>query len=378
MRMENGDGEPERTKGGSIYNPVFSWRDYRERMKKKNMVLPDELYEAQFYSRDKEKVICRLCAHNCPVKTGRAGRCGVRKNIDGRLYSLVYGELVAEHVDPIEKKPLFHILPGSMSLSISTMGCNFTCTHCQNSSISQVQHLSARDLQGRKAGPEEVVAAAVQRNCKSISYTYVEPTVFYEFAYDCAVLARRGNLKNVFVSNGYMGREAVLHIAPYLDAINIDIKSFSDDFYKKICGARLQPVLDCVRLLKELGVWVEVTTLIIPGLNDSDEELAGIAAFLAELDAAIPWHISAFYPTYKMADRQPTSHAALVRAGKLGREAGLHFVYEGNAPGGGGENTYCPGCGKTVIERYGFSVVGNNLVQGQCPHCAASVPGLWL
>ena len=343
------------------------------------MALPDKLHEAQFYnSRDKGKVICRLCAHICPITPGGTGRCGVRKNIDGKLYSLVYGELVAEHVDPIEKKPLFHVLPGSMSLSISTMGCNFICTHCQNNSISQVQHLSARDLEGRKASPEEVVAMAVRRSCRSISYTYVEPTVFYEFAYDCAVLARRENIKNVFVSNGYMSREAALHIAPYLDAINIDIKSFSDDFYKKICGARLQPVLDCVRLFKELGVWLEVTTLIIPGLNDSDEELAGIASFLAELDRVIPWHVSAFYPTYKMTDRQPTSPAALVRAGKLGREAGLQFVYEGNAPGGGGENTYCQGCGKTAIERYGFSVVRNDLVQGQCPRCAASVPGVWL
>ncbi|MFN2352941.1 MAG: AmmeMemoRadiSam system radical SAM enzyme [Desulfopila sp.] len=343
------------------------------------MILPDELHEAQFYScsRDKGKVICRLCAHNCPIAPGGTGRCGVRKNIDGKLYSLVYGELVAEHVDPIEKKPLFHFLPGSMSLSISTMGCNFICTHCQNSSISQVQHLSSRDLEGRKAGPEEVVAMAARRSCRSISYTYVEPTVFYEFAYDCAVDARRKNIKNIFVSNGYMGEEAALHIAPYLDAINIDVKSFSDDFYTKICGARLQPVLDCVRLFKKLGVWVEVTTLIIPGLNDSDEEVAKIASFLAELDRAIPWHISAFYPTYKMTDRQPTSPAALVRAGELGREAGLQFVYEGNAPGGGGENTYCPGCGKTVIERYGFSVVRNDLVQGQCPHCKDSLPGVW-
>lgn len=341
------------------------------------MLQPDALHEARFYSRDKGKVICGLCAHNCPITKGKTGRCGVRKNIDGTLYSLVYGELVAEHLDPIEKKPLFHVLPGSMSLSISTMGCNFFCTHCQNNSISQVQHLCAGELKGRKADPEEVVAMAVRGHCRSISYTYVEPTVFYEFAYDCAVLARRNNIKNIFVSNGYMSEEAAVHIAPYLDAINIDVKSFSDDFYTKICGARLQPVLDCVRQLKQLGVWVEVTTLIIPGLNDSDEEVAMIASFLAELDTAIPWHVSAFYPTYKMVNRQPTSRAVLSRAGELGRAAGLRFVYEGNAAGGGGENTYCSGCGKTVIERYGFAVVGNVLAQGQCPHCRDSVPGVW-
>ena len=200
-------------------------------------------------------------------------------------------ELVAEHVDPIEKKPLFHVLPGSLSMSISTMGCNLKCRHCQNHSISQVLGFSAAELRGRKASAAQVVDSAKKNGCQSVSYTYVEPTVFYEFAYDCARLATENNIKNVFVSNGYLSSQASKDISPYLDAINIDVKSFSDDFYKKICGARLQPVLDNVKLMKELGVWVEVTTLVIPGLNDSDEELSGLASFLAALDPTIPWHV---------------------------------------------------------------------------------------
>lgn len=336
------------------------------------------LHEASHYIQDKGEIHCTLCAHNCRIKQGRVGRCGVRQNIEGTLYTLVYGELVAEHIDPIEKKPLFHILPGSLSLSISTMGCNFKCHHCQNHSISQVLGLPASELQGRKVTPAQIVENAKNNSCQSISYTYVEPTVFYEFAYDCARLATEHDLKNVFVSNGYLGEQAGRDISPFLDAINIDVKSFNDDFYKKVCGARLQPVLDNVRLMKELGVWVEVTTLVIPGLNDSDEELSRLATFLAKVDPKIPWHVSAFYPTYKMTDRPSTPPSTLARAGKIGRDAGLLFVYEGNSPGRGGENTLCPSCGEAVIERYGFSIRRNRLVEGSCPVCKTSLPGIWV
>ncbi len=301
----------------------------------------------------------------------------MRSNVEGELYSLVYGELVAEHVDPIEKKPLFHILPGSSSLSISTMGCNFHCRHCQNNSISQVSGLSKSELIGRKTTPEKIIENANKYGCSTISYTYVEPTVFFEFAYDCACRAANQGIKNIFVSNGYLSEKAARKIGPCLDAINIDIKAFSEDFYKKICGARLEPVLNSVRLMKELGVWVEVTTLIIPGLNDSDEELKKIASFLFSVDPSIPWHVTAFHPMYKMTDRGPTPLASLKRARHIGLDAGLLFVYEGNKPGGGGENTFCPSCQATVVERYGFSIRANKLVDGTCPKCGSSIPGIW-
>ena len=307
----------------------------------------------------------------------RRGRCGVRQHLDDALYTLVYGELVAEHIDPIEKKPLFHVLPGSLSLSIATLGCNFTCKHCQNNTISQAVQLAPDELGGRKSSPEEIVANALRQGCGSISYTYVEPTVFYEFAYDISVLAKKEQIKNVFVSNGYLGEEAIRKIAPYLDAINIDVKSFRDQFYKEICGARLQPVLDAVRLFKELGVWVEVTTLIIPGTNDSDGELSDIASFLVEVDPVIPWHVSAFYPSYKMTEHHATPQSTLARARQIGKERGLQCVYEGNVRGAGGENSYCLSCGALVIERYGFMVIKNRLKNGCCPDCNTHFPGIW-
>lgn len=334
--------------------------------------------EASFYQGEGDNIVCCLCAQRCRVRIGERGRCGVRENIGGRLHTLVYGELIAENIDPIEKKPLFHILPGSISLSVSTVGCNFHCHHCQNSSISQVVGYSREELRGREAAPDELVRNAGRQGCRTISYTYVEPTVFYEFAYDCAVEAKAKGIKNVFVSNGYLSKEAARKIAPYLDAINIDVKSFNDHFYNKICGAKLKPVLDCVSLMKELGVWVEITTLVIPGHNDSDRELREIASFIASVDPNIPWHVTAFHPMYKMIDRTPTPLSSLARARELGMDAGLPYVYEGNVPGAGGENTICPGCGSVVIRRRGFSIQEDRLVRGVCPDCAKVLPGVWI
>jgi len=334
-------------------------------------------HEALFYRQEKEALVCELCAHGCTIKDGRRGICGVRENRGGVLYSLVYGELVAEHIDPIEKKPMFHFLPGSLSYSISTVGCNFHCLHCQNHSISQAVHMSAKEMAGSRRTPGQVVTAALSKGCLSISYTYVEPTVFFEFAYDCCTLARQRGLGNVFVSNGYMSEKATRMLAPVLSAINIDIKSFSDDFYKKVCGARLQPVLDTVRLMKELGVWVEITTLLIPGLNDSEDELRRIAAFIAGVDPAIPWHVTAFYPTYKMADRSSTPVHSLRKARQIGLDSGLHFVYEGNVPGQGGENTFCPSCQSEIIRRFSFSIRANRMVHSCCPACGTKIEGVW-
>lgn len=334
--------------------------------------------EAMFYHVEADdRVTCGLCSHRCLIKPGRRGICGVRENRSGILYSLVYGYLVAENVDPIEKKPLFHFLPGSRSYSISTVGCNFHCRHCQNYHISQFPHEHDGQVTGTLRSPEEVVGAAEATGCQSISYTYVEPTIFYEFARDCSVLAHAKGIKNIFVSNGYMTPEVVRDLAPLLDGINIDIKAFTDDFYKKVCKASLQPVLDTVSLMHELGVWVEVTTLLIPGLNDSEEELHEIARFIKGVDAAMPWHVTAFRPTYKMTDREATPAATLKKARDIGLAQGLHYVYEGNIPGHGGENTFCPSCGVEVISRYGFSIRESAMDGDRCTECGGRISGVW-
>ena len=298
--------------------------------------------EALFYDKlEEKKVLCRLCHHHCHIASGKRGLCGVRENRDGVLFSLVYGKVVAEHIDPIEKKPLFHFQPGSSSYSIATAGCNFRCEHCQNYEISQYPHTTA-DIAGQSRTPTAIVDAAEAAGCSSISHTYVEPTIFYEFAADCAQLAQRRWLKNVFVSNGYMGHEVTCVLAEVLDAINIDIKDFTEKFYKQVCKARLAPVLENVRLMHELGVWVEITTLIIPGWNDSPDELRDIARFIKGVDPGIPWHVTAFHPTYKMLDRQPTPPHLLQQAREIEYEEGLRFVYSGNIPGAGGGRHHLP------------------------------------
>jgi len=333
--------------------------------------------EASFYAKAEEgKVRCSLCAHHCLVKPGGVGICGVRRNDGGTLVSLVYGRAIAEHVDPIEKKPLFHFLPGSTSFSVATAGCNFRCRHCQNADISQLPR-DRGAIAGRELPPAEIVRLARAAGCASISYTYTEPTIFFEYAYDTAVLARAAGLKNVFVSNGYIAAEPLRAISPYLDAANIDLKSSRDEFYKTICGARLQPVLDALRLYRELGIWLEVTTLVIPGENDAEEDLAGCAGFVAkELGLEVPWHVSAFYPTYKLTNRPATQPEALRRAVRIGRAAGLRHVYEGNLPGEG-ETTVCPSCGRPVITRLGFTVTADRLRDGRCPECGTAVAGVW-
>lgn len=335
------------------------------------------MHKAMLFTSGDGYAQCGLCAHRCRIGEGQRGICRVRENRGGELYSLVYGKLAAEHIDPIEKKPLFHVFPGSLSYSIATRGCNFRCLHCQNASISQVGMDDDPGGYCTTRTPQEVVSSALASGCRTISYTYVEPTVFFEFAYDCCRLAVESNIGNIFVSNGYMTEQATRMLAPVLTAINIDIKSFRDNFYRKVCGARLKAVLDTVRLMHELGVWVELTTLLIPGKNDSREELRDIAAFIAGIDREIPWHVTAFYPTYKMLQQQRTPHETLERARDTGLAAGLHYVYEGNIPGSGGENTCCPSCRAEIISRRGFSIRKNNLVNGKCPGCSAVIAGVW-
>lgn len=333
-----------------------------------------------FFVHEDGTIECRVCAHGCRLREGKRGLCGVRVRRGDRLESLVYGRIIAEHVDPIEKKPLFHLLPGSLSYSIATYGCNFRCLHCQNASISQVNRDTPLESSGILRKPDDIVRRALDHGCRSISYTYVEPTIFYEFAYDCCTAAVERGLKNVFVSNGYMSETVARELAPVLAAINIDLKAFTDDFYRKICGARLQPVMDNIVRFHELGVWVEVTTLVIPGLNDSGEELTRIASFLASIDRSIPWHVTGYYPTYKMSGPKappPTSDCTLQMARQIGLDQGLHHVYAGNRPGSGGEDTLCPHCGSVLISRQGFRVSAMRLADGRCPGCGREIAGIW-
>lgn len=326
---------------------------------------------------EKKTVQCLLCAHQCKIKENSRGICQVRENRAGTLNSLVYGRLVSENVDPIEKKPLFHMLPGTLSYSIATVGCNFRCLHCQNYNISQYPRMHGGEVPGTSRSPEQVVTAARQHGCHSISYTYIEPTVFFEFAYETAVLAREVGIRNVFVSNGYTSPEATRKIAPYLDANNIDLKAFTDKFYHEVCGAKLAPVLETICLMRELCVWVEVTTLIIPGWNDSDRELRDIANFIKQVDPDMPWHVSRFHPAYKMTDRPATPVTTIYRARDIGLAAGLKYVYVGNMAAGMGEDTVCPTCGKAVIHRQGFQVISQNLKGAACGHCHGPIAGIF-
>jgi pyruvate formate lyase activating enzyme len=326
--------------------------------------------------KDGKKVQCSLCEHRCLIPNGHRGICAVRENQDGVLYSLVYDKIVAQNIDPIEKKPLFHFLPGSRSYSIATPGCNFRCKHCQNADISQLPRDRGGMVLGEPVPPEQIVAAALASRCASISYTYTEPTIYFEFAYDAAKLASRAGIKNVFVTNGYITPEALEVIRPYLHAANIDLKGFSDDFYKKICGAKLKPVLEAIKLYKKLGIWIEITTLVIPGHNDSEAELRQIAEFIGSVGKDIPWHVSRFYPTYKLTDQPRTPVKTLQRAREIGIESGLRYVYEGNVPGEG-EDTVCWSCSKFLVKRTGFFVEESRVKEGKCPYCGAVIDGVW-
>jgi len=335
--------------------------------------------EASLYDPLEEgKVACRLCAHRCVIRPGRRGICKVRENRDGTLHTLVYGRLIARSVDPIEKKPLFHLYPGSLSYSIATVGCNFKCRFCQNADIAQMPEDREGMIMGSPATPEDVVADAVERGCRSIAYTYTEPTVYFEFAFDTARLAHGKGLKNIFVTNGYMSSEALEKIAPYLDGANVDLKSYSDDFYKRQCSARLEPVKETLVGMKERGILVEVTTLLIPGLNTDRDELKSLARFLAtRLGSDTPWHISRFHPTYKLTDRPATEVDTILDAREIGLAAGLKYVYTGNIWDQPGESTLCDSCGAMLIHRQGFTVYENRLKDGRCPDCNATVAGIF-
>jgi len=328
--------------------------------------------EAMLWRRRNGTALCFLCAHRCVVEQGKRGLCGVRLNSEGTLYTLVYGKLISRAVDPIEKKPLYNFLPGTRSYSIAAPGCNFFCDFCQNWQISQMTH-DEGSIYGDEFAPAEVVAEARSQGCKSISYTYTEPTIFFEFAYDTAVLARQAGLKNIFVTNGYQTPEAVEKMAGVIDAANVDLKSFSDEFYKTRCRARLAPVLEAIRLMHEKGIFLEITTLVIPGENDSKVELGKLACFIVSVSPEIPWHVSRYHPDYKRQDKDWTPSETIFDAAEIGKASGLKYVYAGNLPAGRYENTYCAGCGATVIERTGFSSRVTGLDGRKCRKCGAKL-----
>jgi len=333
--------------------------------------------EALLYEKLKNnEVRCFLCSHHCHIADGKFGFCGVRQNKGGVLYTHAYGRVIAAHVDLVEKKPLYHFFPGSFSFSIATIGCNFRCDFCQNWEISQSSFRQGDNSGGQDFSPREIVGAAIKNKCKSISYTYTEPTIFFEYAYETAKLAKERGIYNIFVTNGYMTKECLQMIKPFLDAANVDLKFFKDTSYKKVCSGSLQPVLDSIKLMHELGIWVEITTLVVPGENDSEEELSAIAEFIFGIDKNVPWHISRFHPDYKLTHRHPTPEATLKKAQAIGTKAGLNFIYAGNVYGWGND-TYCPECKKILIKREAFSILEFNIEQGRCANCSAQVAGVF-
>lgn len=334
------------------------------------MIKEAVLYEKQ----DNQLVRCYLCSHQCRIAPSNFGICGVRQNRGGILYTLVYGEVIAAHVDPIEKKPFYHFLPGSKAYSIATIGCNFKCGFCQNWQISQS---SKRDieLKGYELKPEDVVEEAKKYGCKSISYTYTEPTIFFEYAYDTARVAKEKGLSNNFVTNGYMSKEALEMIKPYLAAANVDLKGFREEFYTKVCKAHLQPVLDTIKKMRESNIWVEITTLVVPGQNDSEEELNDIAEFIAAVGKEIPWHISRFHPDYQFTQYPPTPISTLKRAQDIGSSHGLRYIYLGNVLEG--SDTFCYSCGNSLIKRIYFTVEADKVKDSKCPFCGVTIEGIF-
>jgi len=316
------------------------------------------------------KIRCQVCNHQCLVSPGNRGICGVRQNVNGKFYCLNYGKAISLEVDPIEKKPLFHFLPGTTALSFATIGCNFRCDNCQNWQISQ----GAKDypeIPGQKISSEQIIETAQKENCDSIAYTYTEPTIFLEYAFDVMKLATKAGLKNVWVSNGYMTSATLKMITPCLDAINVDLKFFDDETYKHNCGAKLKPILDNLQQIKKAGIHLEITTLSIPTLSDSADLFSQIADFIKiKLGSNTPWHISAFSPaiSHKLTALSPTSLNTLYQARQIAQQKGLQYVYLGNVPGDPGENTYCPKCQKMVIKRIGYQVSRLDN-EGKCPDC---------
>lgn len=320
------------------------------------------------YEKTKGKIRCLACAHYCLIEKNKTGICGVRKNIENKLFLLVYGKLSSICIDPIEKKPLYHFMPGTKTLSIGTVGCNFKCDFCQNFEISQNATIPKKNFK-----PEEIIEKAILNECPTISYTYNEPTIFIEFVKDVSKIAKKKGLKNVLVTNGYLSKESLELISNYIDAMNIDLKSFNEKFYLKNCKAKLQPVLETIKKAKQKKIWIEITTLLIPKENDSDKELNNIARFISSIDKNIPWHISRFFPRYKMTNKNPTDLKKIEKAFSIGKKY-LNYVYIGNVQTN--NQTICPNCKEVIIERFGY-LVKSRMREEKCFNCGEKISGIW-
>jgi pyruvate formate lyase activating enzyme len=345
--------------------------------REKSVEIADEnnLHPAKYYEKLSGKIVqCFLCPNRCILSEGQIGLCKARKNIGGELYSMVYGNLASIHVDPIEKKPFFHVLPGSKAFSIATTGCNLRCNFCQNWQISQV---FPWDVQTQEATPEEIVIRAIQSGSQSIAFTYSEPIIFYEYMLDIAKLAKEKGLKTIVVSCGYINPEPLRELLQYIDAYKVDFKAFKESFYQKLTGGRLETILETMKIVKEEGVWLEIVNLLIPGENDSEEEIRGMAKWIKEnVGDGVPVHFSRFHPMYKLQNLPPTPVETVIRAREIAIEEGLKYVYTGNIVYPEGESTYCPESGEIAIGRKGHFVVSNNLKNGQCP-TGEKIPGIW-
>lgn len=332
--------------------------------------------EARYYRKLPDKQVqCLMCPRECILSEGQRGTCTVRRNVNGELQSLVYARPCSIHIDPIEKKPLFHFLPGSETFSLATAGCNLRCVFCQNWEISQTK---PEDVQSEMFLPEQLVDGALERKCASISYTYSEPTVFYEYMFDSSALAHKRGIRNVLITSGYMNQEPLRNLCAVLDAANVDLKGFSDKTYQWMASAKLQPVLDTLKTLKEKGVWLEVGYLVIPTVNDSPQEIQAMVDWVAKnLGPDVPLHFLRFFPQHKLTNLPPTPIATLERAYETARKAGMHYVYLGNVPGHKANNTWCPQCGKLLIERTGFFTGENNIKNGRCRFCGRKIAGIW-
>lgn len=329
-------------------------------------------------------VECKACSHRCKIKDGNTGICAVRKNYHGILKLLVWDKPIGVQVDPVEKKPLFHFLPGSSIFSLGTYGCNFGCLFCQNATTSQLSKtdqwkgMYTKFLNQLEEWPaKKIISYCIKNNIPSIAFTYNEPSIFAEYAIDVMKLAKKECIKGIFVSNGYQTKECLSYIGPYIDAYNIDLKSFSDLFYQSICKAKLQPVLDTIQHIYKIGKWMEITTLVIDGKNDSDEQLSHIAKFIASVSPDIPWHLSACHPEYKMMDIRVTPKRTLKWAYEIGKQAGLRYVYLGNIVNNTYEHTLCPTCKTVLIARNYFDVITNSIKKGICPTCQTHISGIW-
>ncbi len=359
--------------GGVFFKDIIKNISAKEFDRKIGLVLPKP---ALYYERLPKKVIkCVLCPRYCIVPVGNKGFCRARKNIDGEYRTLVHSNPCAVHIDPIEKKPLFHFLPGTTAMSLATAGCNFTCKNCQNWDISQA---GPEETENVEISPEKIVELALQYKTPTIAYTYTEPSIFYEYMLDIAKLAHKNGVLNIYHSNGYLNQEPLKELTKFLDGANVDLKGFSEDFYRDITGGTLQPVLDTLKTLKKSGVWLEITNLIIPTKNDDEKMIKKMCEWIRdELGRDVPVHFSRFYPQYKLQNLPPTPVETLQKAAGIAKVTGLQFVYIGNVPGMKEESTFCPKCNKLIIERKGYTILQVNIKDGKCKFCKKEIPGRW-